>query len=404
MVSKILNDYAGFIPRHLLQVAVLWLIFLVLLHLSRIRDLWKEILLLFCSMILCLGVLSYIGPHILRHIVIRDYNLDIDHRLTYIPGITNEDGVRPSNPPEDYRHEDFNIVLLGDSFTYGLGVPLEDAFPTLTVKLLRERNPAKRFRAINFGYVSSSPVLQKRQLEDIGSKYKPDLVVQCFDMTDFDDDLKASRRLKRMEVKSKKLEQELIHPSIFRAMIIRFSLLVGLDDFPNWFFHNLDFEIPHVLRKRDLQVVSPDMPAPSLPEAAQYWFMWQPLSLSEPFFHLSWDAILEVNALARSMSADYVLIILPRYQQYNRSECQKDPKRSQIPETDEYLFEVFTYFENKRGTVSFPIHSLLEDFRNTDAFPTVFEDDFHINRTGHRIVADAIVRHLISDGLLDNEK
>ena len=131
--------------------------------------------------------------------------------------------------------------------------------------------------------------------------------------------------------------------------------------------------------------------------------MWRPLAESEPFFQTSWRSLVQVNEFAHRLGAQYALFILPRYQQYNRKESPRDIKRSQIPESDEYLFQVFDWFDRQAATVQFPVHSLLPDFRDSGAFPTVLEDDFHFSEIGHQVAAAAITRYLLADGLIPDQ-
>jgi hypothetical protein len=71
-----------------------------------------------------------------------------------------------------------------------------------------------------------------------------------------------------------------------------------------------------------------------------------------------------------------------------------------MPESDEYIYEIFKYFEEKSKEAPFPIYSLLKDFRSTDAFPTVFANDPHYNEAGHKIAAEAITRYILESDFL----
>jgi len=233
-------------------------------------------------------------------------------------------------------------------------------------------------RVANFGWVSSSPVLQERQLRDIGAKYKPDLVLQAFDMTDFHDDLVARERLARVGTGGGDV-------SIFRAFAVGASLALGVEDYGQW------------LRER-YRGARPEAAA-AVP-ASRYFFLFQPPEASEPYFAPSWQAILETARRAREMGARYALFILPRYQQYDPRESPRDPERRVFPDDAPGRLVPFAYFARQAPAAGFPVHSLREDFLADPAFPKCRSDDPHWNAEGNRIAAEAIERDLVADGLV----
>ena len=106
------------------------------------------------------------------------------------PGI-NGDGIRCHREAHEFTEQTYNIIFLGDSFTFGQGLPSgDDAFPAQVERLCAERYPSSDVRAVNFGWTSSSPILFDRVLRELGSRYKPDLVLLCLDISDFHDDLR----------------------------------------------------------------------------------------------------------------------------------------------------------------------------------------------------------------------
>jgi lysophospholipase L1-like esterase len=409
-IAPLVFNFDGrLVARHFFRILLVWAVLAPVFYAGALLRHWRQALLAVASLALCLAILAWAGPFILGNFVVPDYHLDVDHRPQPNGFESNEDAIWPKAAASTYSAESFNIVFLGDSFTWGSGVGLAKAFPALVRNLLQKARPALKLRVLNFGWVSSGPVTQLRQLREIGAKYHPRLIVQAFDMTDFDDDLHAAASLREIEegIKQRpgaKSGSVVGRLTIFRAMLLRLGFAIGVADFPVWMLNGLAFEVPDSWRTRVSALRRSGRPiSPANPGGAQYWFMFQPLEASEPYFQTSWKAIEQTAALARQWGAGYVLFILPRYQQYNRRESPADPKKSQVPADDRYLFEVFRWFEKQAATVAFPIHSLLPDFRNSGAFPTVGYDDFHFNETGHAIAAGAIVRHLLEDGLIPTE-
>ena len=118
-----------------------------------------------------------------------EYESTIDHRRRPDGDEINADSIRFRGSSESIDPEDFNVVFLGDSFTYGAGLAYEETVPYVVETELASRACDRRVRAINFAWVSSSPLLSLRLLRDVAHKYHPDLVVYLLDMTDFYDDL-----------------------------------------------------------------------------------------------------------------------------------------------------------------------------------------------------------------------
>jgi hypothetical protein len=369
--------------RHLFQFLVVCLPIYVLLNLPRLLKYWRGLLTMLMTSALCLFAIWLAGPMLVRHFVMPMYHLDVDHRPRPSFRGTNEDGLYTNLTSADIAENDFSIVFLGDSYTEGYKVRREANFVETVGRRLRERHPDRNIKVVNFGWVSSSPVLQLRLLKSIGEKYKPDLVVQVFDMGDFHNDLVAAEMLRE--------EHGLDHTgeiSVFDAMLVRFSTLLGVPNLLEWLTGNLTF------------FDAPDE-APSAIPRKRFFHMFQPLAESEPYLELSWSTILRIHQWAEQRQAEFVLLVPPRYPQHNRDECPNDLWKDKMPESDDYVLEAFEYFAKKAGTVEFPVHSLLEPFRQASVFPLCFENDPHWNENGHRVAADAITRILIGERWLD---
>ena len=371
----------GRLARHAVQFLVVWLPLLAVVAIARLARRWRELLTLAVSTTAGLAALWLAGPLLMRRVIVPRYTLGVDHRPRPHTGGTNEDGVYSRLGPGDFRDDDFNVICLGDSFTANPHLPEEVRWPTLLERLLQARMTGGRVRVANFGWVSSSPVLQARQLREIGAKYKPHLVVQAFDMTDFHDDLVARERLARIGAAGGG------EVSIFHAFAVGASLALAVDDYGQW------------LRER-FRWTRPDG-VPAVP-GQRYFFLFEPPEASEPYFRESWEAILETERRAREMGARYVLFVLPRYQQYDPRESPRDPERRVFPDDAPGLLVPFAYFARQARMAAFPVHSLREDFLANPAFPKCRSDDPHWNAEGNRVAAEAIERHLVDDGLVDN--
>jgi hypothetical protein len=369
--------------RALVEVTLVFVPLLAALHPLALARRWRELLVTGATCALLAGALAAAGPMLLRRVVLPGYNLDVDHRPRPFSGDTNEDGIRSRWSPSDFKSDEFNIIVLGDSFTFASAVTREQAFPSLVEERLRALLPDKRIRVANFGWISSSPLLQLRQLRQIGARYKPDLVIQCFDMTDFHDDLTYTEAFH---------DEGVAAPgdriTIFRAFGGTLSLLLGVNNYGDWLKGQLAYAPP----PSPFKVDKPNQ---------RFFFLFQPMEDSERHAEISWSALRDTEAEARRLGARYALFVMPRYQQYNPKECPRDREKVEFPEDDRYLLEPFRYFEKKSKEVSFPIHSLLGAFRDCGVFPTSPPDDTHWNAAGNRVAADAIVKVLVDDHFFD---
>ena len=85
------------------------------------------------------------------------------------------------------------VILLGDSFTEGNGVEVNEAFPARVQALVDAAGLSTRWEVLNAGEGSYSPLLQylllKRQLIDL----EPDLVILNLDLSDAYDDIQYTK-------------------------------------------------------------------------------------------------------------------------------------------------------------------------------------------------------------------
>jgi hypothetical protein len=177
------------LPPVALASALVFAVLVGVIHVLRVGRAWVVV----TTLSLLVGVFVFL-PWALNRIIIRQiaqiHHLTVDHRM--VPNAErriNSDGVRFASEAEDLTDDDFVVLFLGDSFTYGTLLEYEESYPYRFEALARERPGLGNVRAVNCGWLSSSPLLNLRLLRDVGHKYRPDLVVYSLDMTDFHDDL-----------------------------------------------------------------------------------------------------------------------------------------------------------------------------------------------------------------------
>jgi hypothetical protein len=87
------------------------------------------------------------------------------------------------------------------------------------------------------------------------------------------------------------------------------------------------------------------------------------------------------------------LFVFPRTYQYSNRESPRNWEASEYEPLGPHSEEPFRYFDELRRRAPYPIHSLLDDFRKTQVFPTAFDHDPHWNVAGAQVAADALYRY-----------
>jgi len=314
------------------------------------------------------------APFLVRRFVLNHYEYvrNPDHwpeGVSAAPG-WNADGLAQDREASDYREEDYVILFLGDSFTYGyrLAKPHVDAFPHVVERRLQARYGRSSIRVANFGWTSASPLLSRRRLEAIGAEYHPDRVVLCIDMTDPRDDI---------------WYRELIERNGLCAWFDRLPLTIRMwkdwapESYRRVFEWSLDGRLPYL----------------------RYFACEAPLDETRAQLEPMAENIRDCARVARAMGCEFEVFVLPRYFQYTDEECPEDREQerpfSAHSVLGPYSTAPFEWFEQEFApTVDFPVHSLLPAFAQSEDGPHCYPDDAHWTRLGHQIAGAAIARQL----------
>jgi len=313
--------------------------------------------LLICNL-LAVGLYEYIGQNHFFENKLYFVN-DLDHRMVpnSAPDI-NSDGIRSLRESDEFDDSTDNIVFLGDSFVYGWGVNFEHSIPHLLEKKLNQDQSTDKYKVANFGWISSSPMLSHRLLQDMGSKYRPKWIFLGLDMSDFHDDLKYRNILER-----KGLMASLDYTPI---TLLTLRKVTSRSDF----LHRQLFGFP----------------------GRRFFISDRPLIKSIDFFQETQKNINEIFHFSKNkLKARFILFVFPRAYQYSKGSSPNNWEKDEYDEMGKYSLEPFKYFENlKKIQSDYPIHSLLPDFVDSEVFPTTFEADPHWNESGNEIAAEAI--------------
>ena len=97
---------------------------------------------------------------------------------------TNSFGMRDEEPRMEDGDSLHRIVVIGDSNTFGFGIPGEDVYPKVLEKLLNEKIQDGQFEVLNLGVGGYSTRDEALVLEYKGIRWNPELVVIGYVLND----------------------------------------------------------------------------------------------------------------------------------------------------------------------------------------------------------------------------
>jgi len=92
----------------------------------------------------------------------------------------NSDGLRDDEYNINKSNNTFRIIILGDSFTFGLGVELKDTYAKVLEKKLNKLSKKTKYEVINFGTIGYNAKQEVELFKLKGIKYNPDLIIIGF--------------------------------------------------------------------------------------------------------------------------------------------------------------------------------------------------------------------------------
>jgi len=152
-------------------------------------------------LLLLLALAAGIGEAVMRAIGPRSDDQKIGTKLPDSPrryglkvNMTSlQDGVMVRTNSLGFREKEYTvertpgvprIVVLGDSFTQGLGVDFEDMYvKRLEASLIRSWGPTE---VINFGVSGYSTALELATLREVAARFRPDLIIVGYVLNDVD--------------------------------------------------------------------------------------------------------------------------------------------------------------------------------------------------------------------------
>jgi lysophospholipase L1-like esterase len=299
------------------------------------------------------------------------------------------------------------ILMLGDSFTEGGGLRLEESVPKVVEARLNERGCARPVEVVNGGVASYSPILEYVFLRERGLALAPDLVVLNFDMTD-------------------------VHDDAVRTAIARLDA------------HGLPIAVPSDRRRETAMLLPPFAPRPlgGVERALNHLALWQAFRLSgvgrklfgarqagadrlealglvgdarydtmaitrdeeQPATAAAWllteRYLVAIRDLARTRGAGFVLVLYPHAHQVSAAAALGARDRFGLRPGLYASDRPFLRLEELARRENFPVINVVSDFRRRASEPLYRADDIHFTPLGARVLAESIRDGLVARALV----
>lgn len=333
---------------------------------------------LFCLLIAAEGVTRLIMPNMVKVRLMHKpdeklgYRLVPNYEMTHqtsefsTPIRINSEGLRDHEYPAEKDPNVFRILVLGDSFTFGVGVNIEDTYPkVLETEFNRRSTDAKhkRFEVVNAGVQGYGTLQEYLYLQELLRRFSPDLVIvglYCNDVADV-----------MAGIPSATFRNKLKNSFYFLSYLRGLQLLA---------FRSLGIGA----QKRLFDIYQSPL-TPQLDKALQ----------------LTREYLLKIHDDSRLYGARTLIVIIPASLEIDKSEWEKRGFGHMY--TDEFFVknmgrfsDTFTEFGSRNGIPTLP---LLQVFRHNKSQHLYFDRDPHWTKEGHRLAAETIYNYLEKEGL-----
>jgi lysophospholipase L1-like esterase len=308
-------------------------------------------------------------------------------------GLRDEE-IRVPKPPHVFR-----ILMLGDSFTFGVGVELHDTFTKQLEALLNQPGSQGRYEVINGGCSSYSPILEYLFLVRKGLALAPDLVILNYDLSDVQDDYKYSQ-LADFDQDGRPLR---VHPinvqwyyreehKRFRSalpFLERSALYQGLREAYVLWRNQRDAAVMYDAAQAIAGNIEFDRDLPMREHGE-----WQ------PYFAHSTRYIAMIAALLHAHGIGFMVTTYPYGVLVNAREWRIG---RQLRGFDQrvYTTRLFDSMAASCQASNIPYLNTLPDFLRATTFPLFYPYDGHFTPSGHTVMAQALARFLREQHLLD---
>jgi len=288
---------------------------------------------------------------------------------------TNSEGFRDIEHELEKPEDVFRILVLGDSFTFGLGVEADQSYPLMLQRLLNEKNTDKklRYEIFNMGLVGIG-TLEELEIAGYAIRYRPDIVLlgllveDRWNSSGNGNDLYDNFRTAHKSEKSVEKSQSPRSPSRRNEFIARLnSLHYFLVENSHLYFLIMEKE-GDILRRFLVRFRE----GQNRDELATAWGITK-------------DALKKIDALSQEAGAQFVVIRIPfLYDVYNRGEDRAS--------------KILADFGRRNNIYICDLATALKNNKDKDLY---YPADGHWKAQAHTLAAREIFDYLLNKNLID---
>ena len=296
--------------------------------------------------------------------------------------LTDKNGLRFSGLPRDPKKK--NIIFLGDSFTYGLGLSYEDTY----IGYLEEKN--LNYNLLNYGVIGYSPSVYHYQLNEIiSSKVNFDKIILTLDISDFAEESSqwSYENDDKFPTRINGFEKEVESKANFKERNFKASRFVASKI--NNFFRNIKLIFFKSVREKNK--------IPGRSEMGRFLYtdikdtdqiLWSPLGFERGVKKIE-EKIKIISTLAKSSNAEFYILIWPwpdtlRFGQ-KKFNLEKFSKDLCIKSDCQKVINVIAEFENIKKTDKNWLNNLF------------IHGDLHTNKLGNQVIGETIMKDVFSE-------
>lgn len=282
------------------------------------------------------------------------------------------------------------LLVLGDSFTEGIGVQGHETFPSLLQATLDRTQSPGRWQVINGGVASYSPLLEYLFLKTRGLALDPDAVILALDLSDVFDDIQYAA-LARFDSQGNPMA---VAPPAEPAPSLARQVFVSVKDVLKRHTRTYNFVRRRVAMR---MLAAPDMSGDiTLDKYAS--LRGDPASLDDESWSRTYEHLRRIRDLLHERNIPFWIAIYPYGLQISPREWstgrlywgfEADRVYTSRPQE---LLEAFG-----RGN-GIPVINMVPDFQEASrrTFPLYFAFDGHWQPAGHQVAAASLHKALAS--------
>jgi hypothetical protein len=306
---------------------------------------------------------------------------------------TNEDGLRTDLSREEFLSHRERVLVMGDSFVWGMGVRQENMLTEVMQSRLRERT-GDDVGVLAGAAISYSPLLLRQLYRSLYRHYRPTKVLLVLDASDIGDDLQYARENVggdaelRFDFPDEK-------PKRFHLAIHQLARPVF-----DWIGHNLMYPYYTFIHSGTFNYDYYDfeLRIGEMVEKNRFFIYRHPLDDTRVYFESTLSIVSDIAREAAADGASFALVVAPRHHHWSDRECPENWEIKQYKYTpdDPYEFEYLRFFREAASRVDYDVVDLSPAFERTDRYPLVFVNDPHWNDDGHDFVAGLLADYLLA--------